>query len=122
MLPWLSSLTVGPVLEERLRHWWSFKDYRISLLPLKYPLPQPVPSLTVYPEFVWLSQTIYPSIYQTGYGRFRPNKIGYHSGCGYYRGGLCLATASQIFATAADGTRLTQPLLPELFRLGNSLR
>ena len=69
----------------------------ISPLPLEYPLPPPVPSLAVYLGAVWLSQTIYPGIYQTGYGRFRPNKSGHHSSCGYYRGGLCLATASQIF-------------------------
>ncbi len=68
-------------------HGWSSRDYRISLLPLKYPLPLPVPSLAVYPKFVKLGSTIYPGIYQTGYGRFRPNKSGHHLSCGYYRGG-----------------------------------
>jgi hypothetical protein len=30
---------------------------------------------------------IYPQIYQTGYGRFRPNKSDDHLSCRYYRGG-----------------------------------
>ncbi len=95
------------MLEERLRHGWSSRDYRISPLPLKYPLPLPVPSLAVYPKFVKLGSTIYPGIYQTGYGRFRPNKSGHHLSCGYYRGGW---------------TRLTQLLLLKLSMLKNSLR
>ena len=69
----------------------------ISPLPLKYPLPLPVPSSAVYPEFVKLGSTIYPGIYRAGYGRFRPNKSGHHLGCGYYRGGLCLAVTSRIY-------------------------
>ncbi len=71
----------------RLRHWWSPQDYRISPLPQEYLQPLPVSSLAVYPVFVWLSHTIYPSIYQTGYGRFRPNNNDHYSGCRYYRGG-----------------------------------
>lgn len=47
----------------------------------------PVPSLAVYPQFERLSRSIYTGIYQTGYGRFRPNNNGHHSGCRYYRGG-----------------------------------
>ncbi len=87
MCPTASSLTVGSVLVGRLRHRWSSKDYRISPLPLEYLQPLPVPSLTVSPDFARLGRTIYPRIYQTGYGRFRPNKSVHHSGCGYYRGG-----------------------------------
>ena len=54
---------------------------------LKYLIPLPIPSLTVSSEFGKLSFPIYPRIYQTGYERFRLNKIDHHSGCGYYRGG-----------------------------------
>jgi hypothetical protein len=50
LLPQLSSLTVGAVLVRRLRHRWSPKDYRISLLPLEYLSPLPVPRLPVSPE------------------------------------------------------------------------
>jgi hypothetical protein len=71
----------------RLRNWWSSKDDRILPLPLEYPTPLPVPSLAVSAEFNQLSWLIYPQIYQTGYGRFRPNKSDDHSSCRYYRGG-----------------------------------
>ena len=71
----------------RLRNWWSSKDDRILPLTLEYPTPLPVPSLAVSAEFNQLSWLIYPQIYQTGYGRFRPNKSGDHLSCRYYRGG-----------------------------------
>ena len=71
----------------RLRNWWSSKDDRILPLPLEYPTPLPVPSLAVSAEFNQLSWLIYPQIYQTGYGRFRPNKSDDHLSCRYYRGG-----------------------------------
>ena len=71
----------------RLRNWWSSKDDRILPLPLEYPTPLPVPSLAVSAEVNMLSMLIYPRVYQTGYGRFRPNKSDDHLGCRYYRGG-----------------------------------
>ena len=43
-------------------------------------------------------------MYQTGYGRFRPNKIDDHLGLRYYRGGW---------------HRYFPPLLPDLFRVGS---
>ena len=87
MRPRASSLTVRAVPVWRLRHWWSPEDYRILPLPPEYPTPLPVSSRAVYPEFDTLSASIYPGIYSTGYGRFRPNKSDHHLCCGYYRGG-----------------------------------
>ena len=71
----------------RLRNRWSARDDRILPLPRAYPTPLPVPSLAVLAEFNPLSGLIYPRMHQTGDGRFRPNKIDYHSRRRYYRGG-----------------------------------
>ena len=70
-----------------LRNRWSAQDDRILPLPPEYLIPLPVPSLAVSAEFNELSSLIYPQIYQTGYGRFRPNKSDDHLSCRYYRGG-----------------------------------
>ena len=70
-----------------LRNRWSARDDRILPLPRAYPTPLPVPSLAVLAEFNPLSGLIYPRMHQTGDGRFRPNKIDYHSRRRYYRGG-----------------------------------
>ena len=87
MLPWLSSLTVGTVPAERLRHRWSPRDYRISPLPREYPRPLPVPRHAVSsaspPVFWRISQRTY----MPGYGPFRPNNRAHHLGRRYYRGG-----------------------------------
>ncbi len=70
-------LTVGRVPAERLRHWWSSRDYRISppLPPREYPRPLPPPSPVVSPPAHGLSPWISGgATYRAGYGRFRPSK------------------------------------------------
>ena len=47
LLPQLSLLTVGRVLDRRLRRWWSTKVQRILPLALVYPYPPPLPSPAV---------------------------------------------------------------------------
>ena len=71
----------------RLRNRWSPWDKQILPLPQEFLTPLPVPSLAVSAEFNQLSWLIYPRVYQTGYGRFRPNKSDDHLRCRYYRGG-----------------------------------
>ena len=58
-----------------------------------YPYPESTPHLSrsqVWPcsqNSTTVERLIYPRMYQTGYGRFRPNKSDYHLGRRYYRGG-----------------------------------
>ena len=58
-------------------------------------------------EFKALSTLIYPRMYQTGYGRFRPNNNDDHLGLRYYRGGW---------------HRYFPPLLLDLFRVNSEPR
>ncbi len=57
-----------------------------------YPYPESTPHLSrsqVWPssQNSTVERLIYPRMYQTGYGRFRPNKSDYHLRRRYYRGG-----------------------------------
>ncbi len=79
---------------------WSFKDYKISPLPLKYLSPSRPRArqylLKAQQLSCWISQETYPA----GYRPFRPNNNGYHSSRRCYRGGWhrsCPALAMQCF-------------------------
>ncbi len=87
MLPWLSSLTVGPVLVRRLRHRWSTGDYCILPLPPAYSDSSRSLAKQSLLHAVLLSKTISQEIYLTSYGRFRPNKDDPHLWRWCYRGG-----------------------------------
>ena len=88
----------------RLRNRWSLRDDPILPVLRRYPAPLPVSSLAVPAEFRQLGCLIYPRIYQTGYGRFRPNNSDDHLGRRYYRGGW---------------HRSFPPLLPDRFKVGS---
>ncbi len=84
----------------RLRHWWSFKDYKISPLPLKYLPPLPASSQTVSPESPTVELLDFPRDLSGRLQTLRPNNNGYHSSRRCYRGGWhrsCPALAMQCF-------------------------
>ena len=70
---------------QRLRHRWSYWDYRILPLPQQYPAPLPVPSLAVSLTGSIVNHGISSRTYQTSYEHFKPNKNGYHLQRRYYR-------------------------------------
>lgn len=104
-LPGLSSITVGHVLAECLRHRWSFPDQRISPLLGKYPLPLPPPRHALslagrtlfHPDLT--SEPTTP-----GYGCFKGNKAPPHSQPRCYRGGWHLCCP--LLASKRSGLRL----------------
>ena len=103
MLPQLSSLTVGRVPAERLRHWWSSGDLRILPLPPEYPRPLPLPSPAV------------SSAVRLSSGGFNRGLTGPATDA---LGPVCVGTPRGAGFTAAAGTSLTLPFLPPAFYTG----
>ena len=97
---------VERALADRLRHWWSSQDYRISPLPREYRRPLPPPSRTVSPAGQRLIAGFNRGLVQPATDALDPISVVPTCGAG---------------VTAAAGTSLAHHLFAKEFALGKSL-